>query len=158
MRYNSIIKNDTTGAPGICVSVYLQGCENHCKGCHNPETWDFNGGTQFTEETMQEIINALKANGVQRSLAILGGEPLHKKNALLTELIIKRVKEELPQTKIYIWTGFIYEKLLESNDKSIQYILREADILIDGPFVLELRDITLKMRGSSNQHIINLKK
>ena len=158
MRYNSIIKNDTTGAPGICVSVYLQGCENHCKGCHNPETWDFNGGTQFTEETMQEIINALKANGVQRSLAILGGEPLHKKNALLTELIIKRVKEELPQTKIYIWTGFIYENLLESNDKSIQYILREADTLIDGPFVLELRDITLKMRGSSNQHIINLKK
>lgn len=158
MRYNSIIKNDTTGAPGICVSVYLQGCENHCKGCHNPETWDFNGGTQFTEETMQEIINVLKANGVQRSLAILGGEPLHKKNAPLTELIIKRVKEELPQTKIYIWTGFVYENLLESNDKSIQYILREADTLIDGPFVLELRDITLNMRGSSNQRIINLKK
>ena len=107
---------------------------------------------------MQEIIDALKANGVQRSLAILGGEPLHKKNAPLTELIIKKVREELPQTKIYIWTGYLYENLLQSDDKSIQYILREADTLIDGPFVLELRDITLKMRGSSNQRIINLKK
>lgn len=158
MRYAKIKKNDIANVSGICVSVYLQGCDNHCKGCHNPETWDFNGGTQFTEETMQEIIDALKANGVQRSLAILGGEPMHKKNTPLTELIIKKVKEELPQTKIYIWTGYLYENLLKSNDESIQYILREADTLIDGPFVLELRDITLKMRGSSNQRIINLKK
>ena len=158
MRYAKIKKNDIANIPGICVSIYLQGCENHCNGCHNPETWDFNGGTRFTEETIQEIIDALKANGVQRSLAILGGEPMHKKNAPLTELIIKRVREELPQTKIYIWTGYLYENLLQSDDKSIQYILREADTLIDGPFVLELRDITLKMRGSSNQRIINLKK
>ena len=158
MRYAKIHNTDIANVSGICVSVYLQGCDNHCKGCHNPETWDFNGGTQFTEETMQEIIDALKANGVQRSLAILGGEPMHKKNTPLTELIIKKVKEELPQTKIYIWTGYLYENLLKSNDESIQYILREADTLIDGPFVLELRDITLKMRGSSNQRIINLKK
>lgn len=157
MRYNNIIKNDTAAGDGICVSVYLQGCARHCKGCHNPETWDFNGGYEFTKDTLNEILTALVANGVQRSLAILGGEPLHYNNLDTTLYIVSEVKKALPQTKIYIWTGYKYEDLVDRLDSRTHLILEYSDVLIDGEFILEQRDITLKMRGSANQRIINLK-
>lgn len=157
MRYAKIKYNDIANTPGICVSVYLQGCAKHCKGCHNPETWDFDGGYEFTADTMQEILNALTANGVNRSLAILGGEPLHPRNLELTNFIITQVKSQLPKTKIYIWTGYKYEELLQRTDEFTKTILEYTNTLIDGEFILEQRDITLKMRGSANQRIINLK-
>lgn len=157
MRYAKIKYNDIANTPGICVSVYLQGCAKHCKGCHNSETWDFDGGYEFTADTMQEILNALTANGVNRSLAILGGEPLHPRNLELTNFIITQTKSQLPQTKIYIWTGYKYEELLQRTDEFTKTILEHTDTLIDGEFILEQRDITLKMRGSANQRIINLK-
>lgn len=157
MRYAKIKKNDIANTPGICVSVYLQGCDKHCKGCHNPETWDFNGGYEFTADTLNEIITALTANGVNRSLAILGGEPLHQRNLELTLFIITGVKTVLPSTKIYIWTGYKYEDLLQRTDEFTKTILEYTDTLIDGEFILEQRDITLKMRGSANQRIIKLK-
>ena len=157
MRYAGLNKNDMSAAPGISVSFFVQGCPHHCKGCHNPETWDFNGGKEFTWDTMQDILYSLTANGITRSLAIMGGEPLCEQNAFLTFLIIKTIKERLPDIKIYIWSGYTYEQLKKSYDPHIIFSLELADYLIDGPYVQELRDVTLPMRGSSNQNIIDLK-
>ena len=158
MRYAGLIKNDLSAAPGISVSFFTQGCPHHCKGCHNPETWDFDGGKEFTYDVLNEVIDALTANGVKRSLSILGGEPLCEENVFLTLLLIKTVKERLPNTKIYIWTGYYYDELIKrTSDSHLKAILDYADYLIDGPYVQSLRDITLPMRGSSNQNIIDLK-
>ena len=158
MRYAGLIRNDFSAAPGISVSFFTQGCPHHCPGCHNPETWDFDGGKEFTYDVLNEIINALTANGIERSLSILGGEPLCEQNIFLTLLVIKTVKERLPNTKIYIWTGYYYDELMKRNsDSHLKTILSLADYLIDGPYIQNLRDITLPMRGSSNQTIIDLK-
>lgn len=158
MRYASIKKNDIANGPGVCVSFFAQGCPHRCSGCFNPETWDFNGGKEFTSETMNTILDALTANGIHRDLNILGGEPLCKPNDSLTAYVIKTVKEKLPQTKIYIWTGYLYEELLAQAETNvnIDYILKTANYLIDGPFVLTQKDLTLQMRGSRNQRIVNL--
>lgn len=157
MKYNTIKYNDVANAPGVAVSVYLQGCPHHCYNCFNPETWDFDGGLEFTQDTLNDIVRGLTAFGVHRSLCILGGEPLCEENAFTTLLIIKTVKEKLPDTKIYIWSGYLYENLKENSNPHIQAILKTADYLIDGPYIDSLRDISLTMRGSSNQRIINLK-
>ena len=156
MQYAGIIKNDTAAGEGINVTFFVQGCHFHCKGCHNPETWDFLGGKEFTNDTLTEIINAIRANGIQRNFSIMGGEPLCPENLFLTVLLIKTVKEEFPNIKIYVWTGYTLEELVKIKDKKILYVLNNADYLIDGPFIEEQRDITLAMRGSTNQRIINL--
>ena len=158
MRYAGLIKNDMCAAPGISVSFFTQGCPHRCRGCHNPETWDFEKGKEFTNDTLNDIITALTANGIERSLAIMGGEPLCQENSFLTYLVIKTIKEKLPNTKVYIWTGYYYEDLLKKHDPRIAQILELTDVLIDGPYVEKLRDITLPMRGSSNQSIIDLTK
>ena len=158
MKYAGIIKNDMSAAPGVSVSFFTQGCPHHCRGCHNPETWDFEKGKEFTNDTLNDIITALTANGIERSLAVMGGEPLCQENSFLTYLVIKTVKEKLPNTKVYIWTGYYYEDLLKKHDPRIAQILELTDVLIDGPYVEQLRDITLLMRGSSNQSIIDLTK
>ncbi len=157
MRYAGIIKNDVAAGKGVNVTFFTQGCEQHCPGCHNPETWDFEGGYEFTHQTIEDIIKALNANGVQRNLSIMGGEPLHPYNQFLTNLIITEVRKVYPNIKIYLWTGYIYEDLVEKHEKLLQNILQNIDVLIDGPFIKEQRDITLEMRGSTNQRIINLK-
>ena len=157
MRYAGINFNDMSAAPGISVSVFLQGCPHHCKGCHNPETWDFDGGKEFTFEVLQSIIKGLNENGIQRSLAIMGGEPLCEENAFLSLLIIEETKKHSPRTPIYIWSGYTYEVLKRNSNPHIQRCLELADFLIDGPYIEELRDVTLSMRGSSNQNIISLK-
>ena len=136
MKYAGIIKNDLSAAPGISVSFFTQGCPHHCKGCHNPETWDFNGGKEFSYDVLNEVIDALTANGVERSLSILGGEPLCEENTFLTLLVIKTVKERLPNTKIYIWTGYYYDELIKrSSDSHLKAILDYTDYLIDGPYI-----------------------
>ena len=158
MRYAGINKNDFTAAPGVSVTFFTQGCPHRCPGCHNPETWDFNGGKEFTPQVLNEIIEALTANSIQRSLSIMGGEPLCEENLFLTLLVISQVREKLPGTKIYLWTGFYYEDLLKNSSSHLKEILKLIDVLIDGPYDESLRDITLPMRGSSNQNIINLTK
>lgn len=158
MKYSGIIKNDLSAAPGISVSFFTQGCPHKCKNCHNPETWDFNGGKEFTPETLEEICSALTANNINRSFSILGGEPLCEENTFLTYLVIKTVKERLPNTKIYLWTGYYYNQLQKLGNPRISQILELVDVLIDGPYIDEQRDITLQMRGSANQSIIDLAK
>jgi anaerobic ribonucleoside-triphosphate reductase activating protein len=156
MRYSGLIKNDITAAPGLCVSFFTQGCPHHCPGCHNPETWDFNRGKEFTNDTLKEILEALTAQNIHRDLCIMGGEPLCQENAFLTRLIIQEVRKHVPETKIYIWSGYTYEELKRSSDPHITDGLRLADVLIDGPYIEAERDITLDMRGSRNQRVIDL--
>ena len=159
MKYAGMIKNDIAAGDGMNVSFFTQGCPFHCKGCHNPETWDFDGGKEFTDSTLQELIEALNANGVQRNLSIMGGEPLCDENLFLTLLICTAAKREYPDIKIYIWSGYTFEELKERNifNPKIFQILSLCDTLIDGQFILSKRDITLEKRGSTNQRIINLK-
>lgn len=156
MRFAGINKNDVSAAPGICVTFFAQGCRRHCPGCHNPGSWDFQGGQEFTDETIQTIINAINEDGVQRNFCIMGGEPLDELNCEMTLLLIQSVRAHYPDIKVYLWTGYYYEELLEKNDKIIHQVLNLLDCLIDGPYIEDLRDITLPMRGSSNQRIIEL--
>lgn len=156
MRYAGVTYNDILAAPGISVTVFLQGCPLHCKGCHNPETWDFDGGKEFTAQTLDAIKVAISANGIKRNLCIMGGEPLAPQNRFTTELIIQEVKQTYPDIPIYIWTGYLLEDLQALDDPKINYILKNITCLIDGPYVEELRDITLHLRGSSNQRVLYL--
>lgn len=154
MRYADIIYNDIVAGDGLCVSFYAQGCPHRCKGCHNPETWDFKDGKEFKPEIINDIIYGLNAQGIERSFCILGGEPLCTENLFLTALLIKSVKEKKPNTKIYLWTGYLYEDLIKIPSPHMKTILENIDVLIDGPFIQERRDITLALRGSSNQRIL----
>ena len=157
MRYSGIIRNDLAAAPGVSVSFFTQGCPHRCPGCHNPETWDFNGGKEFTVQVLDEIYDALRANGVNRSFCIMGGEPMCEQNLLLTYMVLENVKQHFPNVKVYLWTGYYYEQLLKMTNPKVGLILKMVDVLIDGPYIEGRRDVTLKMRGSSNQTIINLK-
>ena len=157
MRYSGLIRNDLAAAPGISVTFFTQGCPHRCKGCHNPETWDFHGGKEFTPKVLGEIYEALRANDLKRNFCIMGGEPLCEENLLLTLMVLTEVKNHFPDIKVYLWTGYYYDELKKRTDSKINLILEKVDVLIDGPYEEALRDITLKMRGSSNQNIIELK-
>ena len=158
MRYSGLILNDITAAPGLCVSFFTQGCPHRCPGCHNPDTWAFEGGKQFTTETLNEIITGLTAQGIQRDLCIMGGEPLCEDNAFLTHMVIQEVRKKVPGVKVYIWSGYVYEDLLRSTNPHVREALELADVLIDGPYIAAERDLTLNMRGSRNQRVIDLHK
>lgn len=159
-RYAGIKYNDVANAPGISVSVYVQGCEHHCKGCFNPETWDFNGGKVFYPDDLNNIIQGLQENGIKRNLCILGGEPLHPQNLLLTFYIVNHVRDAILDTPIYIWTGYKMEELQKraKNSAALHTILNKIDYIIDGPFIEEQKDLRLAMRGSANQRIFHLVK
>ena len=157
MRYAGMIKNDIAAGEGVNVSFFTQGCPFHCEGCHNPQTWDFLGGKEFTTDTLTDLLSALNANGIKRNLSIMGGEPMCSENVFLVSMIIMTVKKSYPDIKIYVWTGYTYEELLKRNEQKINWILDNIDYLIDGPFILAQRDITLAMRGSRNQRILNMK-
>lgn len=158
MKYAGIIYNDFAAAPGVSLSFFTQGCPHKCHGCHNKETWDFNGGREFTYETLSSITKGLKANGINRTLCIMGGEPLCPENLFLTNLVIQTVKQELPATKIYLWTGYTYEELDKMVDVNVNRILEAIDVLIDGPYIEIERDISNPLTGSKNQRVIYLKK
>lgn len=156
MRYADVIWNDIAAGDGLCVSFYTQGCPHHCPGCHNPQTWDFEGGKEFPASLLDELIIRLNAQGIQRPLCILGGEPLCNENLFLTNLLVSTVREKSPHTKILIWTGYTYEELEKNGSPHMKNILMNVDTIIDGPYIQEERDITLKMRGSRNQRIIDI--
>lgn len=158
MRIAGLKLNDCIDGEGISVSLWTQGCPHRCLGCHNPETWDFKGGYEDETNNLRgEIIKALTANGIKRNFSILGGEPLCRENVEDVLTIISCVKAALPDTKIYLWTGYTYEYLMTLNNKYINDILSKIDVLIDGPFIQEQRDLSLHLRGSRNQRVIDLK-
>lgn len=156
MRYAGIKYNDIVDTEsGICVSFWAQGCPNHCPGCHNPQTWDFNGGMQKREkEITDEIIKTINANGIKRDFSVLGGEPLAPgENTLHTAHIVQSVRAVYPDIKIYLWSGYTYEQIMLRRECHLNNILKSIDVLIDGPYIETKRDITLHLRGSSNQDI-----
>ena len=150
MNYAEIKKVDIANGPGVRVSLFVSGCRNHCKGCFNPETWDFDYGRPFTRATEDEIIKALRPSWIQ-GLSILGGEPTEEENAAVLIPFLKRVRAALPDKDIWLYSGYTYEA---HRDKEI---LTLVDVLVDGPFLLELKDAGLAFRGSRNQRIIDLK-
>lgn len=152
MRVAGLTKNDTTNGEGICVSLWVQGCPHHCKGCHNPESWDFNGGEHINNwRLIEQISEAITANGIQRNFSILGGEPFAPQNIDDTYQILWHIKERFPSIKTFVWTGYTLQQLQDLYEDTL---LDNVDVLIDGPFIKAERDITLKFRGSKNQRIL----
>ena len=153
MRYNKIRKMDVSNGPGIRVSIFLQGCEFHCKNCFNPETWSFQSGKEFTNETINKILELSDKETVS-GLSILGGEPMHPKNIEGTIELAKKFKEKFPKKTIWVWSGFLYDDILKRDPEIFDYI----DVMVDGQYVDELHDPTLRWKGSSNQRVIDIKK
>lgn len=158
MKYAGLMQNDFADGKGVCVSLWTQGCPHKCFHCQNPQTWDFNGGYEVPNDLRGTIIKAISANGIQRNFSILGGQPLCDQNLDFVLNIIQAVRVAYPNIIIYIWSGYTFEELLERKDDRIKEILKNANFLIDGRYVDELRDVTLPLRGSSNQRIIQLEK
>lgn len=157
MRYAGIKTNDVVDCEsGICVSFWVQGCPFHCEGCHNPGTWDFDGGMELPTDYKHQVIEAIQANGIKRDFSVLGGEPLCDENLELTHSIISSVRAVYPDIKIYLWTGYTIEQLNKRHNDMISDILSEIDYLMDGPFILEKKDLSLKLVGSTNQRVIKM--
>ncbi|MEE3415717.1 MAG: anaerobic ribonucleoside-triphosphate reductase activating protein, partial [Prevotella sp.] len=157
MRIAGFNANDTGNGEGICVSLFVQGCNHHCLQCFNKETWDFHGGMEVPIEIVeQKIIEALTANGIQRNFSLLGGEPLHPNNIAHSAEILEIVKYKCPLAKTFVWTGYTYEELRSLYYNELAKFLSDIDVLIDGRFEINKRDISLKMRGSTNQRLIDV--
>ncbi len=156
IRIAGIVGDDVVNGEGVSVSLFLQGCPFHCKGCHNPETWDPKGGIpRDYNDLINEILEKLSKNGINRNLNILGGETLDSYEKIeFLNLLLPIVRKQNPDIKILLWSGYTLDKILEMR---LGNILNNIDYLIDGPFKIEERDITLKWRGSRNQRIIDIK-
>lgn len=153
-KYAGLMTNDFVNGEGVCVSYFAQGCPHRCKGCFNPETWDFNGGKDLPDDIRGQIIKAICANGITRNFSVLGGEPLCEENVEEVENIIIGVRAAFPNIKIFVWTGYTLEQLTIKNNPHVNNILTHIDVLIDGPFIESQKDLTLKLRGSKNQRIL----
>lgn len=161
MNYGNIKKYDIADGEGVRVTLFVSGCTNKCPGCFQPETWDFQYGAPYTEKTEQEILDALKPDYIQ-GLTLLGGEPFEIENQKVLVSLLKKVKETCPEKDIWAYTGFVLDQDLldggrrhcEVTDEMLSYI----DILVDGPFKQERKNISLAFRGSENQRVIDLKK
>jgi anaerobic ribonucleoside-triphosphate reductase activating protein len=159
MNYANIEYNSVVDGDGIRVSLFVSGCLNHCRGCFNPDTWDFGYGKPFTPIEENEIIEASRPRYIA-GISILGGEPfeLRTQEALLP--FIERYTRELPGKSLWMYTGYVLEKDLTPGGRRFvpdvtPKILSAVDVLVDGPFVLEKRDLTLRFRGSSNQRVLS---
>ncbi len=150
MRYNVIRKMDISNGPGVRVSVFMQGCAFHCKNCFNPETWDFEGGKEFSKNTIDEILKLCDKPQV-KGLSILGGEPMHPNNIEATTKLAKAFKEKYPEKNIWAWSGFKFDEDLKDKE-----VMKYIDVLVDGRYVDELHNPALKWKGSSNQRVINV--
>ena len=155
MRYSQIKPNDVVNGEGVSVSLWTQGCPHYCNGCFNKETWDFNGGKEFGQEEYEYILELINADNIQRNLSILGGEPLCEQNINGVLALIKMVKRKFPSIKVYVWTGYTFEELIY---KYPNVKFNCIDVLIDGKFEKDLKDLSLLLRGSKNQRVINISK
>lgn len=166
MKYISIDKCDTANGTGIGVVLWVSGCNCHCHGCHNPQTWNFNVGQLFTEDTMQELLDVLNKPYISR-LTLSGGHPLESQNLETVYKIVKVVKEKFPNKKIWLYTGYTWEEILnndrenkrvDTNSISPLDIVRCCNILVDGKYEEDKRDISLAFAGSSNQRVVDIQK
>ena len=159
MNYGNIKFIDTADGEGVRVSLFVSGCRNHCPGCFNEDTWDFNYGRQFTEIEINEILEACRFDYIS-GITILGGEPFEQENQPDVLNLIKKFKERYPEKTVWVYTGYVLEKdLLPGQRKHIDNvtgpILDAIDVLVDGPFILDKRNLSLKFRGSENQRILD---
>ena len=154
MNYGEIKKTDIANGPGVRVSLFVSGCRHRCKGCFNPETWDFGYGKPFDRQTEEQILAWLAPDYVA-GLTLLGGDPLEKENTAALIPFIKRVRERYPQKSIWCFTGDLYENLLKRADA--RELLAYVDVLVDGPFIEGRKNIMLRFRGSDNQRLIDIK-
>ena len=152
MNYNKIRKMDISNGPGVRVSIFFQGCEFNCKNCFNTETHDFCAGKEFNDETIKKILQACDNDNIE-GLSVLGGEPMHPKNIEGTTKLVKAFKEKFPNKNVWAWSGFQFDKDLENKEVS-----KYLDVLVDGRYVDELHNPTLKWKGSSNQRVIDVQK
>lgn len=149
MRYLDIKTADINNGEGLRVSLWVSGCEHRCPGCHNPQSWNKNNGKEFTKETFEYLVSAL-TTGMKRGLTIIGGEPLTEYNYPEVLQLVKTLKGMMPELNIWVYTGYYYDELVEQDKTEIfDYI----DVLVDGRYEEDLKDKTLKWRGSSNQNI-----
>lgn len=157
MNYATIKWRDVSNGPGVRVSLYVSGCRNHCKGCFNPETWDFNYGQPFTKQTEEQIIKELAPEYI-KGFTLLGGDPFEPENQVVLAPFLTRLREIYPQKSFWCFTGYDYERDLLTgklgNGDLVMEILSCLDVLVDGKFVEELKDLNLKFKGSSNQRTI----
>ena len=161
MHYGAIKNRDIANGAGVRVTLFVSGCRNKCKGCFQPETWDFDYGNEFTKETEDELISLMEPSYIQ-GLTILGGDPFEPENQRALLPFILRLRRECPSKDIWMFSGYTYEELTGGNPhcaiETTKEILQNIDVLIDGRFVEKLRNLSLQFRGSSNQRIIDVKK
>ena len=155
MNYHNIKTDDMLNGDGLRVTCWVSGCNMGCFNCHNPQTWDFNSGIPFTDDSMQEILYDLSKPYI-KGLTLSGGHPLDPHNAPKVLEIVKRVKMVFPNKDIWIYSGYEWENIIK--DETLREIMRYTDVLVDGAYIDELRDISLPFRGSSNQRIIDVEK
>lgn len=161
MHYGNIKNYDIADGEGVRVTLFCSGCTNRCEGCFQPETWDFCYGKEYTNETEDQLIQMLTNPNIQ-GLTLLGGDPFEPSNQRTLITLLRRVKQELPTKDVWAYTGFVYEQdLLEGQRKHTEVtdeMLSYIDVLVDGPFVIDQKDISLYFRGSTNQRVIDMPK
>lgn len=159
MNYALIRENDIANGPGVRTSLFVSGCRHHCKGCFNPETWNFNYGEPFTQAEIDRIIEATKPSFVE-GLTLLGGEPFEPENQAALVELLKQFKQAIPDKKVWCYSGFSFENDLlpkaQKGQENAMELLELIDVLVDGKFVEELKSSALLFRGSSNQNIIDV--
>ncbi len=160
MNYGKIFYCDAANGTGCRTALFVSGCTHHCRECFNPETWDFNFGKPFTKETEDDIIKSLQPEYIE-GLTVLGGEPMEPSNQAVLRPFLERVKKEVPHASVWIYSGYTFEELTDTDNKRCHSedtvaILSLTDILVDGEFIIEKKDLTLAFRGSSNQRIIDV--
>ncbi|EOS27072.1 anaerobic ribonucleoside-triphosphate reductase activating protein [Lachnospiraceae bacterium 3-1] len=161
MNYGEIKKTDIANGEGVRVSLFVSGCTHHCVGCFNKETWDFSYGRKFTKETEEELLKALSPSYIA-GLTLLGGEPMEPENQRALLPFLQHVKEKFPRKDIWCYTGYLFDKELQGMGRArcevTDEILSLVDVMVDGEFVQEKRNISLRFRGSENQRVIDVKK
>ena len=160
MHYGTIKPNDIADGPGVRVALYVSGCRIHCPGCHNPESQNFEYGKEYTSETEEEILQALAPSHIA-GFSLLGGEPFEEENQAVLAGLLRRIKEAYPEKTIWAYTGYLLSDLEEGGKKHTEFtdeMLSNIDVLVDGPFIEEQKNISLSFRGSENQRIIEIEK
>lgn len=173
MRFASMRNLDISNGEGVGVSLFVQGCDRHCFNCFNPDTWDFNGGKEWTEETKNKFIKLIDRPYINR-ISVLGGEPLAEQNLDEVLSLIKEIRISFPEKTIWLYTGFEWDQIMDikviqpifsckdlenkiQNVLKRQEIIKQCDVLVDGEYIDEQKDLSLKFRGSKNQRVIDVK-
>ena len=154
MNYHNIVYDDMLNGPGLRITLFVSGCDHECPKCQNPQTWDKDSGILFDEDTMIELIDALNKPYI-KGLTLSGGDPLNENNIKWIEAIIKTVRDKLPDKDIWLYTGYTWEEILD--DHKLSSIVKQVDVVVEGPYVDKYNDVHYHWAGSTNQRVINIK-